>query len=96
MITMMTQEGAQRDMKFTVCDVPKALASVSQMCKAGNRVLFNPPCSAEGSVIQHIDTGKRFWLHEENGLYMLSTRVAPITKQTYHLRSQGITWPVSP
>ena len=32
MIAMMTQEGAQRDMKFTACDVSKALASVSQMC----------------------------------------------------------------
>ena len=96
MITMMTQEGAQRDMKFTVCDVSKALASVSQMCKAGNRVVFNPPWSPEGSFIQHIDTGERLWLHEENGFYMLNTRVAPTAKQICHLRSQGFTWPVSP
>ena len=32
MITMMTQEGAQRDMRFTVCDVSKALASSSYIC----------------------------------------------------------------
>ena len=42
-VTMMTREGAQRDMKFTACDVAKALTSVSQMCRAGNRVAFNPP-----------------------------------------------------
>ena len=74
MITMMTQEGAQRDMRFIVCDVSEALASVSQMCQAGNRVVFHPPWSPEGSYIQHIDTGERLWLHEENGLYMLNTR----------------------
>ena len=32
-----------RDMRFTVCDVSKALGSVSQMCKVGHRVVFNPP-----------------------------------------------------
>ena len=64
MVTMMTQEGAKRDMKFTVCDVSKALASVSQMCRTGNRVVFNPPWSHEGSYIQHLDIGEKLWLQE--------------------------------
>ena len=93
---MMTREGAQRGMKFTVCEVAKALASVSQMCRAGNRVVFNPPWSSEGSYIQHLDTGEKLWLHEENGLYMLNTRVAPTPKQISIIMSQGFTWPVSP
>ena len=96
MVTMMTQEGAHRDMRFTICDVSKALASVSQMCRSGNKVVFNPPWNPEGSYIQHVDTGERLWLREENGLYMLDTRVAPINKQTSNIMNQGSTWPVSP
>ena len=96
MVTMMTQEGAHRDMRFTICDVSKALASVSQMCRAGNTVVFNPPWNPEGSYIQHIDIGEKLWLREEHGLYMLDTRVAPTYKQTSNLMNQGFTWPVSP
>ena len=55
-VTMMTQEGAHRDMKFTICGVSKALASVSQMCRAGNKIVFNPPWDPDGSYIQHIDS----------------------------------------
>ena len=56
---MMTQEGSLRDMRFTVCDVAKALGSVSQMCKTGHRVVSNPPWSPSGSYIEHIDIGER-------------------------------------
>ena len=42
-VSMMTREGAWRDVNFTVCDVAKALGSVSQMCRAGHTVVFNPP-----------------------------------------------------
>ena len=95
-VTMKTREGAKRDMRFTACEVAKALASVSQMCRAGNCVVFNPPWSKEGSYIQRIDTGEKFWFHEENGLYMLNARVAPTSKQTSHQKNQGFTWQVSP
>ena len=42
-VSMMTREGAWRDMNFTVCNVAKALGSVSQMCRAGHSVIFNLP-----------------------------------------------------
>ena len=95
MVTMMTQEGAHRHMRFTICDVSKALASVSQMCRVGNKVVFNPLWNPEGSYIQHVDIGERLWLCEENGLYMFDTRVAPTHKQTSNIRHQGSIWPVS-
>ena len=41
MVSMMTREGAHRDMNFTVCPVTKALGSVSQMCRSGHRMAFN-------------------------------------------------------
>ena len=51
LVSMMTKEGAMRDMNFTVCSVTKALGSVSQMCKAGNRVVFNPPGTPKGHTL---------------------------------------------
>ena len=96
LVSMMTQEGAVRDMKFIVCPVTKASGSVSQMCRAGHKVVFNPPWDANGSYIQHIDIGEKMWLSEHNGLYVLNTRVAPKHKQTTNMRSKGFQRPVNP
>ena len=99
---MMTKEGNKRDMRFTVCDVSKALGSVSQMCKIGHRVVFNPPWDHNGSYIEHVDTGERMWLEEKGGLYILSAKVAPKHKQSGMIQgvneqwSQSFPWQVRP
>ena len=80
-VTLMTREGAIRDMNFEVCDVTRALGSVSQMCKAGHKVVFNPPWDPAGNYIQHIETGQKMWLTEKDGIYLLDVRVAPERKQ---------------
>ena len=54
LVSMMTREGAMRDMSFIVCSVTKAQGSVSQMCKAGNKVVFNTPWSSRGSYIYNM------------------------------------------
>ena len=92
LVTMMTQEGTKRDMRFTVCDVSKALGSVSQMCRTGHKVVFNPPWNEEGSYIEHVESGERMWLEERNGLYMLNARVALIHRQTGTMRRGGEMW----
>ena len=94
-ISMMTQEGSMRDKSFTVCDVAKALGSVSQMCRAGHRVVFNPPWSEQGPYIEMVDTGERMWLREEGGLYVLKTKVAPTHKQTSMRRAEDFPWQVA-
>ena len=97
---MMTKEGTMRDMRFTVCDVSKALGSVSQMCRTGHRVVFNPPWCQEGSYIEHLDTGETMWLEETNGLYVLNTKVAPTQRQStterHTRRNEGFGWPAAP
>ena len=95
-VSMKTQEGAVRDMKFIVCPVTKALGSVSQMCRTGHKVVFNPPWDKNGSYIQHIEIGEKMWLEEQNGLYVLNTRVAPSHKQTTNMRNKGFQRPVHP
>ena len=68
-------------MRFIVCDGSKVLGSVSQICRAGHRVVFNPPWDPQGSYIQHIDAGVCMWLEEHTGMYMLNTKAAPTGKQ---------------
>ena len=58
-ISMMTQEGALRDMRCIVCDVCKALGSVSQLCKIGHRAAFNPPWSPQGPYIEQFSVGEK-------------------------------------
>ena len=97
-VSMMTKEGAMRDMSFAVCAVTKALGSVSQMCKAGNKVVFNPPWHPEGSYIEHEEAGGRLWLEEQGGLYVLHAKVAPQSRQTSSMYNMnpGFQWPVNP
>ena len=77
----MTREGVIRDMKFEVCNVTRALGSVSQMCRAGHKVVFNPPDDPNGSYILHVETGQKMWLVERDGIYFLDVRVAPESRQ---------------
>ena len=83
-------------MTFIVCPVTKALGFVSKMCHAGYRVAFNPPWDPNGSYIQHLETGEKLWLEEQNRLYVLNTRVAPRHKQTRAMWNKGFQRPVNP
>ena len=81
-VTLMTREGAIRDMSFEVCNVTRAFGSVSQICRAGHKVAFNFPWDQSGSCIEHIETGQKMWLTEKDGIYLLDVRVAPENMQT--------------
>ena len=74
-----TVEGDQvRKMDFQVTDVTKALGSVSRMVHNGNRVVFDlDEWGANCSYIESKSTGKRLWLRERNGVYVLDVMVAP-------------------
>ena len=61
-------EGISRKLTAQVCDVNKALLSVSKMTKNGNRVIFD----SDGSYIEDKQTGERMNLTEKNGMYMLN------------------------
>ena len=61
-----TEEGALRSITAQVCEVNKALLSVSKVVKAGNRVVFD-----DQSYIEDKKTGARMWLKESGGMYML-------------------------
>ena len=97
---MMTREGNMRDMRFTVCDVSQPLGSVSQMCRVGHRVVFNPPWGPERSYIQYIETGECMRLEEHIGLYMLNTKIAPWSKQKgvekTNRNNAGLGWLANP
>lgn len=94
--SMMAKEGAMRDMRLIVCDVSKALGSVSQMCRVGHKVAFNPPRDPAGSYIQHMEPAEKLRLEEHNGFYVLNTSVAPSHRQSTNRTKQksdlGFRW----
>ena len=65
--TGFSQEGVGRRLIAQVCDVNKGLLSVSKITRSGHRVVFD----ANGSYIEHEQTGESMYLTERNGMYML-------------------------
>ena len=94
LVSMMTSEGAIRDMSSTTCSVIRAIGSVSQMRRAGGRVVFNAPWDPEGSYIEHGSTGEKLWLEEQGGLYVLRAEVAPQDKQTRNIYAMHAGFPL--
>ena len=61
------EHGQMRAIKAQVCEVNKALLSVSRMVQAGNKVVF----AGSGSYVEDENTGERISLREQGGMYML-------------------------
>ena len=61
------EQGEMRKMTAQVCEVNKALLSVSKVVNAGNRVVFE----AEGSYVQDRTTMEKMYLKEVGGMYMM-------------------------
>ena len=75
-LSLMLSDGSTRLMNFQVAKgVSKPLGSVSRICAAGHRVVFDD----EGSFIEHKTTGQTTWLRQENGVYVLDAWLAPPT-----------------
>ena len=62
-----TSEGLGREITAQVCEVNKALLSVSKIVAAGNRVVFDP----EGSYIEDMNSGEKVWMKSQGGMYMI-------------------------
>ena len=61
------EQGQARAIKAQVCEVNKALMSVSRMVQAGNKVVF----SKSGSYVEDESTKEKIPLREQGGMYML-------------------------
>ena len=71
-----TLDGQQRrSMTFQVARVTKALGSVSQMVKNGNKLVFDQDSSGKDtSYIQNKRSNEKIWLRHENGVYVFDLR----------------------
>ena len=73
-LNLMVTDGTMRRMTMQVAEkVSKPLGSVSRICAAGHRVVFDD----DGSYIEHKETGQTSWLRQENGVYVLDAWIAP-------------------
>ena len=67
-----------RTMTFQVAKVKKALGSVSQMVRNGNRLVFDQDAQGKDiSYVQNKKSGEKIWLRMENGVYVLDLMVGP-------------------
>ena len=88
-VTLMSREGHMRNMRFTSCDVERALGSVSAICKQGHTVVFYAPDHPDGSFIYNIRSGERMELQHKVGVFVLDTRIAPSNRQMHPFAGQG-------
>ena len=66
-----SEEGIQRTLTAQVCDVNKALLSVTRMVEAGNRVVFEHNGGGVGGYVEDTFTGERMHMKNVNGMFML-------------------------
>ena len=66
-------------LKAAVADVKRPLVSVSKMCEAGNRVVFDPA----GSYVENIKTGKRTAMVHTGRGYKLKVWLPPFQRQVH-------------
>ena len=62
-----SNEGLRRLLTVQVCDVNKALLSVSKLTQHNHRAVFDDA----GSYLEDKSTGERLWMKERSGMYML-------------------------
>ena len=68
-----TKEGNSGQLTFQTSKVTKPLGSVKRMCEVGNQVVFDDG----GSYIINKATGKKTWLEEKNGIYVMKVKIRP-------------------
>ena len=80
---MFALDGQQRrSMTFQVARVKKALGSVSQMVKNGNKLVFGQDSSGKGtSYIRNKRIYEKTYLRQENGVYVLDLMLHPAKEQ---------------
>ena len=66
-----TEEGILKKIKAQVCNVNQPLLSVRKGVEAGNRVVFE----RGGSYIQSETDGRKIWLTDKQGMYVLKMGV---------------------
>ena len=77
-------------MTFQGARVKKALGSVSQMMKNGNKLVFGQDSTGKDmSHIQNKRTNEKIWLRQENGVCVLDLIVAHPQSTDPHFHRQG-------
>ena len=64
-VPVVTKEGAHCLMRMQVTSARKSLMSVSRICDAGHRVIFEK----NGGFIEHLATGQTTGFHRKGGIY---------------------------
>ena len=76
MLNVITEDGSEGVVKYQMAEVSRPLNAVSDICDAGNRVIFG----RNGGVILNLSTGKKTYFHREDGIYVVLCWVKPYSE----------------
>ena len=76
MLDIVTNNGNAGRVTYQIAKVSRPLNSVSEICDAGNRIVFG----RNGGVIYHIESGKETYFTMSNGIYILDCLVKPMDR----------------
>ena len=68
-----TEDGSKGKIKYQIADVSRPLNAISDICDAGNRVIFGK----NGGMIMNIESGTETYFNRENGIYVLNLWIKP-------------------
>ena len=81
-LNIITDEEVDGKLKYQVADVSRPLNAVSEVCDAGNRVVFGK----NGGVICNIKNGSQTWFGREDNIYVFEYWVRPGPKSPNYSR----------
>ena len=84
-VPIVTSEGQRCMLNMQVTDVRRPLMSVSRICDAGHRVVFE----ADGGYIEQVDTAERTRFQRVANVYRLQVALDPEMKRQQGFRRQG-------
>ena len=84
-LSIITDEENQGKLKYQVADVSRPLTAVSEVCDAGNRVLYG----RNGGVILNVESGKETWFGREKNIYVFEIWVKPADESPADFRRPG-------
>ena len=70
---VVTEDGAEGNIRYQIADVSRPLNAISDICDAGNRVIFGK----NGGMILNVEKGSETYFSREDGIYILNYWIKP-------------------
>ena len=83
-LNVVTEDGSEGKVKYQIAEISRPLTAVSDVCDAGNRVIFGK----NGGMIYNLSSGKETYFQRKEGIYVLNFYVRPSKSKTDFTRPE--------